>query len=278
VIAFGSVYPAAINTFGGTGQPETPAAATLTIVQPDQAVLTFTLPDLTIPAPGQLTYQFVPVQPGHHTVSWLTTSPNLGYSDVFDVSEPISPAMLSLADAKQQLGMAPSYIDDDDELRQKLAALTAAVELYKHEVIVARTIVEEHAYDTIWGGGWPMQRRIRLWQFPPMQLISVTSQDGTITWETQNFDLDTATGLVSVIQGPPVRGRVEITYTAGYKIIPYNYLEGAKILLMHMWESRRGPGGLNGVIGPEELADFRHFTALPRKVTETLGPPRPVIA
>ena len=278
MIPFGGVYPAAINVFNAAGAPATPVSATLTIIQPDQSVLTYDLADLTIPAPGQLQYPFITTQAGLHKVSWITVTPNAPWSDVFDVSEQFSPAMLSLADAKQQLGMAPSYIDDDDELREKLAALTAAVENYKHETIVARTIVEEHAYDTIWGGGWPMQRRIRLWQFPPMQLISVTSEDGTISWEPQNLDLDTATGLVSVIQGPPVRGRVEVTYTAGYKIIPYNYLEGAKILLMHMWESRRGPGGLNGVIGPEELADFRHFTALPRKVLETLGPPRPVIA
>ena len=86
--------------------------------------------------------------------------------------------------------------------------------------------------------------------------------------------------VVGLSESPlrPSHGVSAYMQAAGYKIIPYNYIEGAKILLAHMWESRRGPGGLNGVIGPEELADFRHFTALPRKVLETLGPPRPVIA
>jgi hypothetical protein len=111
-----------------------------------------------------------------------------------------------------------------------------------------------------------------------MVLQSLVAEDNSYTWTiTGNIDVDTYTGLCTVINGPPINGRVIATYTAGYSIIPYNYLMGARTLLQHLWESRRGPGGQSGIIGPEELADFRHYTSMPRKVMEMLGPPRPVI-
>ena len=100
----------------------------------------------------------------------------------------------------------------------------------------------------------------------------------TTTYDTvNNMWVDPESGLIHRYNGPPFAGRMTAVYTAGYQIIPTHIIEGGRILLQHIWESRRGPGGIGGIIGPEEMADFRHFTAMPRKVTDLLGPPRPVV-
>ena len=98
------------------------------------------------------------------------------------------------------------------------------------------------------------------------------------TYDTVNdMWTDPESGLVHRVGGVPFAGRMQASYTAGMTVIPENVIEGARVLLQAVWETRRGPGGVNGVVGPEEMSDFRHFTALPRKVMDWLGPPRPVV-
>jgi hypothetical protein len=80
------------------------------------------------------------------------------------------------------------------------------------------------------------------------------------------------------MSGPKPFGWVTSGYTAGYVVIPGNYLEAASVLLEHLWETRRGPGPLGGgVIGVEEAGDWKQMTMLPRKVIEWIGPPRPIV-
>jgi hypothetical protein len=218
---------------------------------------------------GELRYVYAFPMAGHYRVKWLTTSPQIAYSDVFDVAEAASPALMSLAVMKQQLGIDPDRTEDDDELRAKLMAITTAIERYKSEVIVQRTCVEDIEGVSRW------RRHVRLSNVPVISITSIQSQDLLTTWNPANVRVDKATGLVKVMSGPIIMGDTVWTTIAGYQIIPYNYIEGAKVLLSHVWESRRGPGGTGGVVGPEELADFRHYTALPRKAMDWLGQPRP---
>jgi hypothetical protein len=277
----GSIYPAAVNLTDANGNPVNATSVTLTITLPDTSTVT---PTVTNPpaTTGAYQLQYLTVQPGRHLVRWVFTGPNSSYTDVFDVKEANPPSIISLADAKQQLGILPSNTTDDDEIRMWMAATTKSIEDYKHEVTAQRTIVEIFGYPNTYAGFGQFLGfgpNVRVMHIPVIALQSIVAENGTLTWTIPgNIDVETFSGLLTVINGPPITGRVVITYTAGYQIMPYNYILGARMLLQHMWETRRGPGGQSGVTGPEELADFRHYTSLPRKVTEMLGPPRPVVA
>jgi hypothetical protein len=282
VINLGSAAPLSLNVYDQNGNPANATTVLLTITQPDTTTLT---PAVTNPPATAGAYfpavPFVPTQPGRHLVSWVTTAPNTGYTDTFDVAEANPPSILSLADIKQQLGILPANTADDAELLQWGYTTTQIIENYKHEVIAQRTIAEIHGYPNTlpFTGYIDYGPQLRL-QYPPIiALVSAVAENGSYTWTIPgNFDVDAYTGLITCINGPPIAGRVILTYTAGYVIVPYNYLIGCRMLLQHLWESRRGPGGASGMMGPEELSDFRHYTSLPRKVTEMLGPARPVVA
>lgn len=277
----GSIYPAAVNLTDASGNPVNATTVTLTITLPDATTVT---PPVTNPPATTGAYQlsYLTVQAGRHLVRWVFTGPNASYTDTFDVKEANPPSIISLADAKQQLGIPASDTTDDLELHDWLAAATAAIENYLHRVTAQRTISEIFGYpNTMYGFGafLGFGPNVRLNHTPVIALQSVQAENGTFTWTIPgNIDVESSTGLVTVINGPPITGRVVLTYTAGYQVIPYNYLIGARMLIQHMWETRRGPGGLSGVMGAEELGDWRHYTSLPRKVLEMLGPPWPVVA
>jgi hypothetical protein len=274
-----SLVPLSVNVYDANGNPANAATVALTITQPDQTLLT---PAVTNPpaVTGQYTYAFPSTQPGRHLVKWLTTGPQTAYRDVFDVTEDAPPAIISLADCKQTLGMDPTDTSDDQELLAKLAAITRSVERYMHTAYAFRTVTElipEPALPVPW-----QQPKVRLSTLPVLALTSAVTLSPTNVVTTtydvvNNMTVDAESGLVNVFNGPPLAGRTQWVYTAGYQIIPYHIIEGSKVLFQAVWESRRGPGGANGVLGPEEMGDFRHFTAFPRKVTEWFGPPRPVI-
>ena len=177
--------------------------------------------------------------------------------------------------------MDAAYTDDDDELRSKIRAVTSSIERVMRTVYAYRSVTET-IERPIMGVPWMLPQSLRLTFVPVIALNSLVTISPTnvitTTYDTvNNMYTDPESGLVHRYNGPPFAGRMQAGYTAGYKIIPTHVIEGGRVLLQHIWESRRGPGGLGGVIGPEEMADFRHFTALPRKVQDLLGPPRPSV-
>jgi hypothetical protein len=284
----GSIYPAALDVFNAAGVLLDPQTAVLTITLPDG---TTTSPVITLPStvPGQLRYNYLTVQPGRHLVRWQTQNPSLGYTDAFDVAEAAPPMILSLAMAKKALQIDPANTSDDDELREMLMGITKAAENYKNEAIVFRQITgESHQFD-LWSWSWQTPR-MRLDVAPVITLTSLTSEDGVVDWLAtdgpiaagvvgKNLFISPSTGIITVVRGTPVTGWVIAGYTVGYQVIPYNYLQGAKVLLQWVWESRRGPGGLAGVVGPEELHSVAaHPYLIPRKAQDWLGPQFPAVA
>lgn len=267
----GDAYPAALDVFDASGNYTNATSVTLTITLPDG---TTTSPTVSNPpsVTGQYRVTYVPVQSGRHMVRWVTTAPNTGYTDAFDVSEANPDSIMPLAVIKGLLGIDLTDVSDDEAIRDMLVAVTSALEDYKNQVIVQRTFTER--YDL---GDWPCGR-LRLMNTPVISLTSVAAEVGGITWTPANQYVEPASGIVTTITGPTISGRVIVTYVAGMQVIPRRYIEAAKTLFQHLWEARRGPGGTSGVIGAEELGDYRHFTGLPRKVTEMMGPPQPIVA
>lgn len=272
MIDLGADYPAAFTVVDGDGNPANADTVTLTITLPDATTAT---PDVANPpaVTGAYRYSYPTAQEGRHVVRWTSENPDDAWTDVFDVSAAASPSILSLYDAKVRLGIDQADTTDDKELRAKLAGLTGALERAKNETIVRRSITQE----------WMRARRdpLRLLKVPVISIDSLTYQlrsDAPVTLDVSNWKVSADSGLLHRMAGHEPHGWVTAVSTAGYTVIPPNYIEAASVLLEHLWETRRGPGTLGGgVIGVEEAGDWKQMTMLPRKVIEWIGPPRPIL-
>lgn len=185
--------------------------------------------------------------------------------------------ILTLDLAKAYLKVAANDATHDDLLTRFVNGLDAAVEDHKHEVIAARTITERLSLSG--------RCRFRLWRLPVISLDSLASVDGTRTYDVSPtvLDVEPDTGLVEVISGVAPTGRCIATYTAGYASVPENYVQGALVMLQHLWDTQRGAGQTvnarfgDPAVGPEEARDVRYMYTFPRKAREWFGPPRPVV-
>lgn len=269
MIGYGAIYPVAFDVYDDTGALTNAATVTLAITLPDGTTVT---PAVSTPAvTGKYRLPYQTTMAGRHTLHAETTGPVTVYDDEFDVGVTPWCAIVSLADAKQQLNMDLADTSDDDELRQYVAGVTGAVEQYLHETIVRQTVTDE-----IELRGQP---RFRLWSAPVISLTSMTSWDGTQTWDVSQMRVSRS-GMVRVLAGPRIWGLVDIAYLAGYQVIPVNYRQGALVILQHVWETQRGQGTImTGVIGVEEhYRQPGEFFTVPNKAKEWFGPPRPVVA
>ncbi len=181
-------------------------------------------------------------------------------------------SILSLAEAKRKLKIAPDDTSEDEEIQAYCDGITAVIEDYKHEVIEQREIRQDIERYTRRG------RCFRLWRVPVISITSVTAVISGQTWDVSHLRLDPQSGLVRVLAGPPVCGLVEAVTQAGYATVPENYKRGAAVVLQHNWETNRGVGnkGRRVVVGNEEVYDPRWSYSIPRKALEWLGAPRPV--
>ncbi|MEU0041319.1 hypothetical protein [Streptomyces sp. NPDC006333] len=179
-------------------------------------------------------------------------------------------AIVTLAEARKQLNLADDDTDADEELQDYVDAITTVVEDYKHEIIEQRQVSEDLELRSC--------RRFRLWNVPVASLVSLAAVDGSMTWDVSKMRVDTETGLVRVLSGPPVSGLVEAVTLSGYSPVPGRYKRGALVIIQHVWETQRGKGGpvRGGVIGPDD-AHARNFYSIPHKALEWLGAPRPVV-
>lgn len=179
-------------------------------------------------------------------------------------------ALLTLAEAKLQLNIDADYTDDDDELQAWCDAIAGAVEDHTGRIIEQRQFTETVRF---------RHGTIMLARVPVISLDALASPDGATAWDTGDFDLDPDAGEVTVMSGLGPRGRVRVTYTAGYADteddpMPGKFKRGAAVILQHVWETQRGVGAVSaGVIGEEEAYDPRASFAIPRKAEEWLGPP-----
>jgi len=203
------------------------------------AVLTITLPDGTTATPavtnppastGQYRVTYVPTLEGRYEWRAVMTGPNAAYQDVFVVRGTVSPALLSLADAKAHLGITTTT--QDDELREYLEAATEIVESYVGPVVTRTHTARVCGYRT----------RIPL---PHTQVTAITAitivRDGTTPITLSDLTINTAAGVFGYKSGSSFPyGDMDVTYTVGRTSVKANWTLAAKIIVKYAWETQLG--------------------------------------
>lgn len=254
---------------GVNGNLVTPGGVvTVTVTQPDGTVAT---PAVTSTSVGFYEAVFVSSQAGRHTVRWVAagTDPS-SYADVFDVFDASPAYIVSLDDAKTLLQFGDDT-DADEELRKYNTAATGIIERYMRQAVVRRTVTAEEHY-------WGDYRcgRLILDKRPVISLVGVARVDGTYTWDITKLHVEKATGIVTPLPGSGwPRGDLTADYVAGYTTIPGHIQEAARIVIQHLWATRRG---LGGNLITQQLPGFNIGYALPQSVKDLLGPPAPLVA
>jgi hypothetical protein len=202
---------------------------TLTVTLPDGTPAT---PSVTNPpaSTGQYRVTYVPTVEGRYAWRAVTTSPNTAYQDVFEVRESVSPALLSLADAKAHLNITTTTYDD--ELREYLEAATKIVESYVGPVV-------RRTYTRRVGGG---RDRIPL---PHTQVLEVTAltlvSDGSSPVTLTDLTVDTPSGILSLKAGGSITsGDLDVTYKVGRAYVESNWTLAAKHIVKANWNSQLG--------------------------------------
>lgn len=257
------------NTYDGSGNPANVGVVAVTIGLPDG--VTTATPTVNNPSTGVYNYSYTPTQPGRHTVRWVGTGVNAqGFSDVFDVYNPAPNYLISLADARATLRLTSTL--QDEEVRLFIEATTAVIERHVNEIIAPRNVVED--YTTVNAGRWGDSIALRT--VPVISVQSMVSVSMLYTWSPANFHVNTDTGEITNLPTTwPLWGDVTINYTAGRQIIPANYLLAAKIIVQHLWQTRRG---VAGAVAPAGMVDTMHGSgrlgwgyAIPNAAIELLG-------
>lgn len=246
-----------------------PGTVTLTVTQPDGSAVT---PSFTTPATGVYQCLFVPSQSGRFGVNWNSVGPATDYTDAFNVNDASPAYMVSLASVKSQLNI--NTPGSDEELLEYIQAATEACETITGKAMVTRTIVlEEHE---VTGGRMALN-------WSPVQSVSlIQTIDTFINWDPARLHLNQANGVLSTtfLSGLfELWGRIQVTYVAGYTDLPAKYRLACRMLVQHLWLTRRGSGGppSPGGVGDESYVPGVAF-AVPYKVLELLGNPMPGFA
>lgn len=270
----GDVYPLTVEIRDANGVLANAGAVTLTITLPDATTVA---PPLAISNPSTGVYQadYPTVQAGRHTARWVATGANSSsFADVFDVYDAAPGYIISLADAKAVLRLTAST--SDEELRPYIAAATKVIERHRNEVVVRRSITE---FYQLYRRSVPT---LALRQSPAVSLTSVATVDGFRTWNIGppgGLHLDPTTGVVSVEYEAWLYGHLQIVYVAGYQVVPEDFQQAAKLIVAHLWSTRRG---FSGVPAPGNVATAMPSLglgfAIPRAAQELLGAGVPGIA
>jgi hypothetical protein len=221
--------PLAWDVRDAAGALANATTATLTITLPDG---TTTSPSVTNPptVTGQYRVTYVPTLEGRYEWRAVTTSPNTAYQDVFVVRAAVSPALMSLADAKAQLKITSTT--SDDKLREYLEAATEIVESYVGPVVSRTHTARVRGY------------RCEI-PLPHTQVTAVTAitdiRTGTTPVTLSDLTVNTAAGVISYKSGYIFPyAEMDITYTVGQSTVKANWSLAAKIIIQHLWETQLG--------------------------------------
>ena len=258
-IFVGDPVPLTFTLTNAAGQPVNAVAT--------QPVVTVTLPDKTTATPsvsntgtGIYAAAYGSTQAGHHTVAWSCTDATYpgGDADEFDVWSLTSTNVLSRADAKGILSIAPSNTTYDDLVDKVNGSITAWLEWYCG-AIVPKTVVEElHAGGLSVQLSRPPVLGLITWVTVPPGLVNtpatVAQANGGpmfpvltygVAYPLSQLYFDPAKAIVRHTAGLPFYyGPYLWQYSAGMAVIPQGIRYAASVTLRHLYGLERGGAGV----------------------------------
>lgn len=276
-----------VNTdSGGDPQDGDLSTVSLTVTLPDRSTAT---PDVTRNGPGDYSASYLSEQAGHHVILWHCADPDFpgAYADSFEVDPAADPTIVSLAEAKEILGLSA---DDSQDLvlRGYNAAATEVVE-YMCGPVVTRQLTEVVR----------AQGRVLILSNAPVRtdlgtpLDPAGRRDGSTTnglvsltpllsygfmYDLDQLNVDGPRGIVRHNAGLPFfysgdpYSQFEAVYWTGRAVIPAVIYEGAKIILEHLYQVKRGGVGAQDVASGESVTTLTGFGyAVPNRALELLS-------
>lgn len=248
--------PIAWDVLDAAGDLANAATAVLTVTKPDGTTET---PAVTNPpsVTGQYRVTYTPTVEGRYLWSAVTTSPNTAYQEVFTVRG-ASPAILSLADAKQHLNI--TVTTNDDELRDHLEAVTRII-----EDEVGPVVLRTHTARVC-----GRRSRIALPHTQVREIVSATEVRSGTSVDVSGMTVNQASGVLSYLNGASFPyDDMDVTYEVGRTTVEANWSLAAKIIVKHMWLTQLGnlPSGQGDdrgyvVTGSGYLVPYRAISLL----------------
>lgn len=222
--------PIAWDVRDAAGDLVNASTAVLTVTKPDG---TTELPTVSTPSTdGQYRVTYIPTDEGRYAWRAVTTVPNTAYQDVFVVRGAVSPALLSLANAKAHLNIPDSTTTSDAELREFIEAATEIVESY-----VGPVAIRTHTARVAGGRAVIALPHTQVREITALTLVS----DGSVPVALPDLTIDTTAGLIGYTSGATFpRGDMDVTYTVGRTTVKANWTLAAKIILKHNWDTQLG--------------------------------------
>lgn len=259
-------------------------------------VVTVTLPDLTTAAPavsnigtGLYRAAYKTVQAGHHEVAWTCTDATYpgGHADEFDVWSTASTNVLSLADAKGILSIAPSNTAYDDLVEKVNGSVTAWLEWYCGAIVPQSVTEELRVGGMVVQLSRPPVNSLTAWTSVPSQFSADTSRVVPtppspmypvmvfgVTYPLSQLYCDVRKGTVRHTSGLPFYyGPYLWQYQAGLALIPQGMRYAASVTLRHLYGLERGGAGVAAAGAADEETTMTPFGfAVPNRAIEALAP------
>lgn len=241
-----------------------PTTITTTLLKPDQSTVPYTAPTKVT---GGTYYQALPAGdltlPGPYQWKTVSTGPGAGtVHGSFTVYDPFDFELLSVQDAKEQLEKIGPV--DDAELELYVTAVTRMIE-GKVGPCSRQTITE-----TVYGG-----RVLQLSRVPVVSVTSITGiYLGTPTYVTTGLAVDPWTGIIRQPAGFTWAGPLTVVYVAGRTDLPADLALAGRLLLQHLWRTKRAQSASPQFGGPtiDEGLPVGAGYAWPNRVRELIEP------
>lgn len=259
---YGDQIPMAIAVRDGAGTLVNPVAVTLTIVKPDETVVT---PTVSLPpaVTGRPLYIHTADAIGRHRWRMETATPAGAETGVFTVRSNAPRWIISLEEARGQLNINTTA--GDVELGEYLQVATDIVESLIGPV--ANLTVTEEIHD-----GGP---HILLNHVPVVSVTSVVNvDDATLTYGSTDYALNKQSGVLRRVGAARFVGPVKVTYLAGRSNqTPETAIAAAKVIIQHLYRSQQlrptgPPAPVGDNVGVVPLLGF----AVPNAAVQMLTP------
>jgi len=183
---------------------------------------------------------------GHYQYTWTSTGTGAGVSfGEFDIFDPFETSVLPLQDAKDALNIPASVTTSDSDIAAYIATIETCFERYTGGPIINRTCTERSEMMS-------NQTVIPVRQRPLVSVTQILSASGGAIDISAGLDLDVNAGLIRRFLGLPFYGpffvwlpQVNVTFVAGWgTAVPAAFNIAARIILVHLWATRRGATAL----------------------------------